>query len=148
MVSTKHLTFIYTLHFCGTSRTPSPTDGYFTYYKCRGELCSPAKNHFYRHAVVRTHVCAFFNNTCDRDSGAPLVHYKNDRYKICSHERIASSASYRGMCGTHMGSCIGGTAGALFVAFFEKISDLSEKNFFLSRLRRSFGSFFILLLSE
>ncbi|MBO5318387.1 MAG: hypothetical protein J6B01_01090, partial [Ruminococcus sp.] len=32
--------------------------------------------------------------------------------KICSHERMASSAPYRGMCGTHMGTWNGGTAGA------------------------------------
>ncbi len=50
--------------------------------------------------------------TLQRETGAPLVHYKNNRYKICSHERMASSASYREMCGTHMGPCIGGTAGA------------------------------------
>jgi len=58
-------------------------------------------------------------STWDRVSGAPLVHYKNDRYKICSHERMASSASYRGMCGTHMGPWIGGTAGALALEVFE-----------------------------
>ena len=30
--------------FCGMSWTLTLTDAYFAYYKCKGELCSPAKN--------------------------------------------------------------------------------------------------------
>ena len=50
----------------GTSWTPNgsalgvrrpPTDGYFTYYECRGELCSPANNNVYRQSQYRTMLC-------------------------------------------------------------------------------------------
>jgi len=39
---------------------PSPTDGYFTYYECRGELCSPANNNVYRQSQ-RRHIAVFFS---------------------------------------------------------------------------------------
>ncbi len=37
----------------GRMKASAPTDGYFMYYECRGELCSPANNNVYRQSRVR-----------------------------------------------------------------------------------------------